>query len=73
MQFMLVSRLINTLEASMRSIISYQEDMKVLWEDIKERYYGKSMITYYGKLKSSWDELTNHQQIPKYTYERMQV
>lgn len=57
----------------MRSIISYQEDIKVLWEDIKERYYGKSMITYYGKLKSLWDELTNYKQIPKYTYERMQV
>ncbi|PNX95257.1 retrovirus-related Pol polyprotein from transposon TNT 1-94 [Trifolium pratense] len=84
---MLVSWVLNTIEPSLRSTISYQENVKQLWEDIKERLSivngpriqqikaelaeyrqtGMTMVTYYGKLKSLWDELSNYQQLPMYT------
>jgi hypothetical protein len=86
-QSMLVSWVLNTIEPSLRSTISYQENVKQLWEDIKERFSivngpriqqikaelaecrqtGMSMVTYYGKLKSLWDELSNYQQLPMCT------
>ena len=37
-QSMLVSWVLNTIEPSLRSTISYQENVKDLWEDIKERF-----------------------------------
>ncbi|GAU43467.1 hypothetical protein TSUD_141050 [Trifolium subterraneum] len=37
-QSMLVSWILNTVEPSLRSTISYQENAKDLWEDIKERF-----------------------------------
>ncbi|PNX70993.1 hypothetical protein L195_g057949 [Trifolium pratense] len=37
-QSMLVSWVLNTVEPSLRSTISYQENVKDLWEDIKERF-----------------------------------
>ena len=36
MQSMLVSWILNTIETSLRSTISYMENAKELWEDIKE-------------------------------------
>lgn len=87
-QSMLVSWVLNTIEPSLCSTISYQENIKDLWEDIKERFLvvngpriqqikaelaecrqtKMNMVTYYGKLKSLWDELANYQQIPLCTY-----
>ncbi|MCH83154.1 hypothetical protein A2U01_0003969, partial [Trifolium medium] len=81
---MLVSWVLNTVEPSLRSTISYQENVKDLWEDIKERFSigngpriqqikselaecrqtKMTMVAYYGKLKTLWDELANYQQIP---------
>jgi hypothetical protein len=83
-QSMLVSWVLNTVEPNLRSTISYQENVKQLWEDIKERLSisngpriqqikmdlaecrqtGMTMVAYYGKLKSLWDELANYQQVP---------
>ncbi|KAJ1407549.1 Gag-polypeptide of LTR copia-type [Sesbania bispinosa] len=37
-QSMLVAWVLNTIETSLRSTISYQENVKDLWEDIKERF-----------------------------------
>ena len=37
-QSMLVSWVLNTIGPSLRSTISYQENVKDLWEDIKERF-----------------------------------
>jgi hypothetical protein len=84
-QFMLVSWILNTVEPSLRSSMTYMENAKDLWDDIKERFavvngpriqqlkadladckqHGLSMVAYYGKLKSLWDELANYEQIPK--------
>lgn len=36
MQSMLVSWILNTIETSLRSTISYMENAKELWDDIKE-------------------------------------
>lgn len=84
---MLVSWILNTIEPSLRSTISYMENAQDLWEDIKERFSvvngpriqqlksdlaeckqgGMSMVAYYGKLKSLWDEVASYQQIPRCT------
>jgi hypothetical protein len=81
---MLVSWVMNTVEPSLRSTISNQENVKDLWEDIKERFsigngprvqqikeeLGEcrqtkmTMVAYYGKLKTMWDELANYQRTP---------
>lgn len=37
-QSMLVSWILNTIEPSLRSTISYKENAKDVWEDIKERF-----------------------------------
>lgn len=37
-QSMVVSWILNTIEASLRSTISYMENAKELWDDIKERF-----------------------------------
>jgi hypothetical protein len=86
-QSMLVSWILNTVEPSLCSTISYQENAKDLWEDIKERFSvvngpriqqikaelaecrqtKMTMVAYYGKLKTLWDELANYQQIPRFT------
>ena len=86
-QSMLVSWILNTIEPNLRSTITYVENVKDLWEDIKERFsvvngpriqqlkvelaeckqQGTTMVTYYGKLKTLWDELANYEQIPKCT------
>jgi hypothetical protein len=83
-QSMLVSWVMNTVEPSLRSTISNQENVKDLWEDIKERFsigngprvqqikeeLGEcrqtkmTMVAYYGKLKTMWDELANYQRTP---------
>nr|KYP55619.1 hypothetical protein KK1_001841 [Cajanus cajan] len=83
MQSMLVSWILNTIEPTLRSTISYMETSKELWEDIKERFsivngpriqqlkielveckQGRmTMVNYYGKLKTLWDELANYKQI----------
>ena len=84
-QSMLVSWILNTIVPSLRSTVTYMENAKDLWEDIKERFsvvnglriqqlkadledckqHGMSMVAYYGKLKTLWDELANYEQIPK--------
>lgn len=84
-QSMLVSWILNTVEPSLRSTMTYMENAKDLWDDIKERFSvvngpriqqlkadladckqrGTSLVAYYGKLKSLWDELANYEQIPK--------
>ncbi|XP_012847972.1 PREDICTED: uncharacterized protein LOC105967929 [Erythranthe guttata] len=81
---MLVSWIFNTIEPTLRSTISYMEDVKDLWEEIKQRFSvsngprvqqirsdlanckqnGQSIVTYYGRLKSLWDELNNYDPIP---------
>nr|KYP46964.1 hypothetical protein KK1_031446 [Cajanus cajan] len=74
---MLVSWILNTIEPNLRSTISYTENVKDLWEDIKERFSivngpmihqlkqsGLTVTAYYGKLKSLWDELDNYEQTP---------
>ena len=63
--------------------MTYVENVKAWWEDIKERFsvvngpriqqlkaeladckqQGMSMVAYYGKLKTLWDELANYEQI----------
>lgn len=83
-QSMLVSWILNTIESSLRSTISYKENAKDVWEDIKERFSvvngpriqqlksnlagckqgGITVVAYYSKLKTLWDELTNYEQIP---------
>ncbi|XP_072077788.1 uncharacterized protein [Arachis hypogaea] len=82
-QSMLVSWVMNTIEPRLRSTISYTEDAKDLWEEIKERFsivngpriqqlkaelaeckqQGLAMVEYYGKLKTLWDELANHEPV----------
>ncbi|XP_019442216.1 PREDICTED: uncharacterized protein LOC109346932 [Lupinus angustifolius] len=82
-QSMLVSWILNTVEPNLRSTISYMENARDLWDDIKERFSvvngpriqqlkselagckqgAVSMVTYYGKMKSLWDELANYEQI----------
>ena len=37
-QSMVVSWILNTIESSLRSTISYMENAKELWDDIKERF-----------------------------------
>ncbi|KAJ0021654.1 hypothetical protein Pint_30938 [Pistacia integerrima] len=46
----LVSWVFNTIEPTLRSMISYMENVKDWWEDIR--------------LKALWDELNNYDQIP---------
>ncbi|KAA8515037.1 hypothetical protein F0562_018177 [Nyssa sinensis] len=84
---MLISWVFNTIEPTLRSTLSYMENVKDLWEDIKQRFFigngprvqqlrsdlanckqdGQAIITYYGRLKTLWDELNNYDQIPVYT------
>jgi hypothetical protein len=87
-QAMLVSWILNTVEPSLRTTMSYFETAKELWDDIKERFDvvngprvqqlkselaqckqgGLSMVSYYGKLKSLWDDLANYEQALTCTY-----
>ena len=82
-QSMLVSWILNTIEPSLRSTISYVENAKDLWNDIRERFSiangprihqlkteladckqgGMTIVAYYSKLKTLWDELANYEQI----------
>ncbi|WVY98728.1 hypothetical protein V8G54_030879 [Vigna mungo] len=84
-QSMLVSWIMNTIEPTLRSTVTYAETAKELWEDIKDcfsvvngpriqqlkveladcKQQGMTMVSYYGKLKSLWDELANYEQIPR--------
>ncbi|KAA8532542.1 hypothetical protein F0562_032642 [Nyssa sinensis] len=77
---MLISWVFNTIEPTLCSTISYMENVKDLWEDIKQRFSigngpqvqqlrsdlanckqdGQAIITYYGRLKTLWDELNNY-------------
>ncbi|KAA8522564.1 hypothetical protein F0562_013075 [Nyssa sinensis] len=79
-----VSWIFNTIEPTLHSTISYMENVKDLWEDIRQRFSigngprvqqlrpdlanckqdGQAIITYYGRLKTLWDELNNYDQIP---------
>jgi hypothetical protein len=81
-QSMLVSWILNTIELNLRSTISYFENAKDFWGDIKDRLSvvngpriqqlksdlaeckqgGMTMVAYYGKLKTLWDELSNYEQ-----------
>lgn len=63
---MLVSWVLITVEPTLRSTISYMENVHDLWEDIKERYSVMNgpriqqlimVVAYYGKLKTLWEEL----------------
>ncbi|KAJ1400195.1 Zinc finger, CCHC-type [Sesbania bispinosa] len=80
-QSMIVSWILNTIEPNLRSTITYVENAKDLWEDIKERFavvngpriqqlkaeladckqQGSTMVAYYSKLKTLWDELINYE------------
>ncbi|KAJ1375273.1 Zinc finger, CCHC-type, partial [Sesbania bispinosa] len=84
-QSMLVSWILNTIEPTLRSTVTYAENAKELWEDIRDRFsvvngpmiqqlkaeladckqQGMTMVSYYGKLKTLWDELANYEQIPR--------
>ncbi|KAJ1386322.1 Retrotransposon gag domain [Sesbania bispinosa] len=84
-QSMLVSWILNAIEPTLCSTVTYAENAKELWEDIRDRFsvvngpriqqlkaelanckqQGMTMVSYYGKLKTLWDELTNYEQIPR--------
>ncbi|XP_057418047.1 uncharacterized protein LOC130712224 [Lotus japonicus] len=84
-QSMLVSWIMNTIEPTLRSTVTYMENAKELWEDFRERFsvvnglriqqlkadladckqQGMTMVAYFGKLKTLWDELANYEQIPR--------
>ncbi|XP_058008204.1 uncharacterized protein LOC131182873 [Hevea brasiliensis] len=81
---MLVSWVFNTIEPTLRSTISHMENVKDLWEDIKQRFSigngprmqqlrsdlanyrqeGQPIVSYFGRLKTLWDEINNYDQIP---------
>ncbi|KAJ1399233.1 Retrotransposon gag domain [Sesbania bispinosa] len=84
-QSMLVSWILNAIEPTLRSTVTYVENAKELSEDIRDRFsvvngpriqqlkaeladckqQGMTMVAYYGKLKTLWDELANYEQIPR--------
>ncbi|KAJ1419097.1 Retrotransposon gag domain [Sesbania bispinosa] len=84
-QSMLVSWILNVIELTLRSTVTYVENANELWEDIRDRFsvvngpriqqlkaelvyckqQGMTMVAYYGKLKTLWDELANYKQIPR--------
>ncbi|KAJ1423125.1 Retrotransposon gag domain [Sesbania bispinosa] len=84
-QSMLVSWILNAIEPTLRSTVTYAENAKELWEDIRDRFsvvngpriqqlkaelanckqQGMTMVSFYGKLKTLWDELANYEQIPR--------
>ncbi|XP_057984651.1 uncharacterized protein LOC131169439 [Hevea brasiliensis] len=81
---MLISWVFNTIEPTLRSTISHIENVKDLWEDIKQRFSigngprmqqlrsdlancrqeGQLIVSYFGRLKTLWDEINNYDQIP---------
>jgi len=86
-QSMLISWIMNTIEPSLRSIVTYIETAKELWDNLKEqlsvvngpriqqlkselahcKQRGMSIVNYYGKLKSLWDELAIYEPILAFT------
>ncbi|KAJ0031329.1 hypothetical protein Pint_14443 [Pistacia integerrima] len=71
---MLVSWILNTIEPTLRSTITYMEIAKELWNDIKKWFsvgngpriqqLKTELASYYGKLKMIWEELGNYEQNP---------
>ncbi|KAL8153628.1 hypothetical protein V2J09_011388 [Rumex salicifolius] len=74
---MMISWILNTIELDLRATISYMENAKDLWEDIKERFamansprvIGLPLVTYYGKMKHIWKELQHYNPIPTHSCE----
>ncbi|XP_074314831.1 uncharacterized protein LOC141651000 [Silene latifolia] len=83
---MIVSWIMNTIEPSLRTTISYYEDAALLWKDLQDRFCvvngirvsarnglseckqrkNESIAHYFGRLKIIWDDIANHEQLPKF-------